>query len=109
MTSERLKSVRPFLEFLLSDSITFDQARVLFSKLSNSHIQAINEIVHNLLNGNLQLKADFQKYVKKYRIFFKKILKVRSLKKKKDIIKKHWQRVWTIIINLEKIFKKVWK
>jgi hypothetical protein len=109
MSSKRLKCVRSFLDFLLKDCISSKQARLLLSNLTNGQVKAISEIAHNVLHSRLRLKKDFEKIIKKYKLFFKKIGKNRlSLSKKKELIKKKWLRVWTTLISLKNILKKVW-
>ena len=85
--SKLIKENAPFLQLLSSSTISIDQMKALLSTASRGQVNALTEVTHNLIKGNIPLlpghKKGLNRHTSSLRILGASKL---SLKKRKAVL-----------------------
>ena len=101
--SSTLREAKHFLLLLLTTSKL--QAHALLDTLDKKQLQAIREILFNILNRNISLSTSQLDIIKRRATLLGKIIKIKG-KKSSDLIARHYRTVYnTISMVKEDILK----
>lgn len=86
--SKLIKENAPFLQLLSSPTTTTNQMKALFSTANKGQVNALTEVAHNLIKGNIPLLPGHKKGLNRHTTSLRILAASKlSLKKRKKVLK----------------------